>query len=273
MYQDVRKFTQTYQGVNYQVIEINRKPNRVKAKYFAYKEGNLTISERYNAWKKEGDKNIVLVSSAGYMDYYSHDIPEGLTIDNGNVVNGKLSNNYGGLVVNYNGGAQEGGIAVVDIKKSYAKIYCNGSQQQYNLNNSYDCQQYISCAKNMQATAFQTHLLAYDNILRVYNNGSSNKAERRFLAAAYRTDEDGERRLYHIIVNVPTAGTLVERTTQTYNFIKSSLECDEIIYMINLDTGMQNVYSVYDTNGNEDSYMKGTTEVKKAANLLVYYYD
>ena len=45
--------------------------------------------------------------------------------------------------------------------------------------------------------------------------------------------------------------------------------------MINLDTGMQDVFESYDGNGNRDSrkYFGGTSPLSDARNLLVYYYE
>ena len=43
--------------------------------------------------------------------------------------------------------------------------------------------------------------------------------------------------------------------------------------MVNLDTGAQDVFNVYDSEGNEKTELRGQLPIAQAINLLVYYYE
>ncbi len=251
----------------YKMITMNRTNQRVKAKYFAFKEGGLSVYQRYQKWKT--GKDVVLISSGTYIDYESYKqanyLPEGLTIDNGKVVNEKTTDKFDGFVIVY----ATGGIAVANIKEQNVNITCNGQQKSFDIKNKpFDRQEFIQCAKDVEATTFQTHLLAFKNQPKVGLNGSQNKASRRFLAAC-----KTEGVLYHVIVHTDEEQTLSQAALDAFKFLKEYKEMDEIIFMVNLDTGMQNVFELYDANGTKRSDILGKTPAENATNLLVYYYE
>lgn len=258
---DVDISTYPYKGKTYHTITLNRSKKRVKAKYFAYKDGNTTVYDRYKKWKVGRD--IILVSSGTYMDYYNQTKPDGLTIDNGIPINRKL-NDFGALVVVY----ATGGVVVADIMNENINMRCGSQYESFNLQNSYERSKFIDCAQDVEATTFQTHLLVFEDELKIYSNSSPAKRERRFLAACYYGDQ-----LYHVIVYVSEYVTLLDATREVYDFLKQGREYDEVVFMVNLDTGMQDVFNVYDTQGNAYDYPKGPLELSKAVNLLVYYYE
>ncbi len=251
----------------YKMITMNRTNQRVKAKYFAFREGGLSVYERYQKWKT--GKDIVLISSGTYIDFESYKnanyLPEGLTIDNGRVVNEKTTNSFDGFVIVY----ATGGIAVANLKEQSVNMTCSGQSKAFDLrNSSFQRQEFIQCAKEVEATTFQTHLLAFKNQPRVGLNGSPKTASRRFLAAC---KMDGV--LYHVIVHTDEEQTLARAALDAFDFLKKYKEMDEIIFMINLDTGMQNVFELYDGNGSIRNDIKGSTPARNATNLLVYYYE
>lgn len=250
----------SYQGKSYQTITLNRTKGRVKAKYFAYKDGNSSVYERYNKWKN--GRNIIMVSSGTYMDKNSPR-PEGLTIDNGIPINRDL-NAYDAFVIVY----ATGGIVVADLKTQNVNMTCNSAEKSYNLKNTYDKAKFIECAQQVEATTFQTHLLVFKDQLKIYNNSSPTARERRFLAACKYGNE-----LYHVVVHVKEAVSLKSGTEDVFNFLKKNREFDEVVFMINLDTGMQDVFTVYDPNGAPYKDIKGAVSITEAVNLLVYYYE
>ena len=77
------------------------------------------------------------------------------------------------------------------------------------------------------------------------------------------------------IVNtsINDANTLFEGTKAVYDFLKKGKEMDEIVFMINLDTGDQDVFDLFDPGGNKRSDIQGKKSCQDAANLLVYYYE
>ncbi|MBX2902747.1 MAG: hypothetical protein KF872_04250 [Chitinophagales bacterium] len=251
----------------YKMITMNRSNQRIKAKYFAFKEGGLNVYDRYQRWKT--GKDIVLISSGTYIDLESYKqanfVPEGLTIDNGKIVNEKTTDKFDGFVIVY----ATGGIAVANIKEQKVNITCNGQPKSYDIkNNTFDRQEFIACAKDVEATTFQTHLLAFKDQPKVGLNGSQNKASRRFLAACKMGGV-----LYHVIVHTDEEQTLSQAALDAFDFLKKFKEMDEVIFMINLDTGMQNVFELYDERGNKRNDIVGKTPAEKATNLLVYYYE
>ncbi|MEM9991906.1 MAG: hypothetical protein AAF738_09085, partial [Bacteroidota bacterium] len=97
-------------------IWMSRKTQRLKAKYFAHKQddnngGTKYVHSRYGDWR--GGKYVVLKSSGAYASgWKGSDVPVGITVDNGIVVNRSYYNKMDGLVIVY----ATGGIAVSNIE-------------------------------------------------------------------------------------------------------------------------------------------------------------
>lgn len=248
-------FNNTYYGFS---IWMNRKTNpSIKAKYFAYKYGSYSVYDRFNNWGN--DKNIIcLMSGAFTSDYYK---PIGLTIDDGNIVNRGINYTMDGLVIVYN----TGGIAVSDLDEK--NLYVNNLGY-LNVRNSYDKERFIDWAKNENATVFQTQLLIYKNKIKCsYQN---ELRERRLLVLA----EDSNGDILHVVFDIDKSNgvSLYHISEIILNYFKSTNR--EIIAMLNLDTGMYNMFSVRSKSGKEFQTPKGTKnyEFKDVVNLVVYYY-
>jgi exopolysaccharide biosynthesis protein len=252
-----------FNGEKFTLVNMTRSGERIKAKYFAAKDQNgSSVFKRYTEWSK--NKNIVLVCGAAYFNNQNQ--PVGLTIDDGKLVNKEVSDRGNALVVVY----ATGGIAVSNIKEGNLGVKCNNVDKKFNLKDEWDKGEFIKCAKDQSATVFQQHLLVYRNQLNDFKGISSDKRERRFLAVG--KDVDGK--LVHTIVDYPNAGaTLKEGGNKAFNFLKDYCDMQEITFMINLDTGMQNVFKLYDKNGNVRNDITGSVDPKDAVNLLVYYFE
>ena len=146
----------------------------------------------------------------------------------------------------------------------------NGVATQFKIRKlSYDLEAFIEWAAKNQATVFQTHLLAYKNQLTIHSNSSAKTAMRRFLAVG--KNDDGE--LYHVIVQCPaTSLTLLDGARNALKFL-NNFQNPNVIFMINLDTGAQDVFSLYNCNGSENPLIKGTLQPHEAANILTYYFE
>lgn len=253
----------SYEQDRYQVISMKRQPgNHVRAKYFAaLDEQRNSVYTRFQRWS--ADKNVILALSGTYMD--NTRTPVGLTIDNGTLVNKNLTN-WDGLVIIY----ATGGIAVTNLKNDDLTVDNGGVSTKYRIrNSSYDLQSFIEWAARNQATVFQTHLLAYKNQLTIATNSSTNTAERRFLAVG--KNEEGE--LYHVIVQCPSNGlTLMVGAQKALRFLNNFQNID-VTFMINLDTGSQDVFRLYNCDGTENPLVKGKRSLPEAANLLAYYFE
>jgi hypothetical protein len=261
---DVKISTAKENGINYRVVMMNRTNQRVKAKYFAFKEGGKTVYQRYLDWKV--GRNIVLVSSGTYItkDFSG---PEGLTVDNGRMVNENFTDKFDGLVIVQ----ATGGIAVTNTKEKLVNITfaSTGVKKSLDLKKYSDKYEFIEWAKSEQATVFQTHLLAFEDQLKVgASNSSANARERRFLAACRSNGV-----LYHVIVHIDNNLTLYEATKEVVSFLKNLKEMDTVISIVNLDTGLQDVFELYNSDGSKRTEIAGRVNASEAYNLLVYYYE
>ncbi|MCX6188137.1 MAG: hypothetical protein NTW54_00760 [Bacteroidetes bacterium] len=254
-----------YKDEQFNVIYMKREGNRVKAKYFAAADFNgNNVYKRYQKWVP--GKNVILVSSGTYMDYDG--IPVGLTIDNGVVVNKTLANNFDGLViVNVNGG-----ITVTNLKDGDLQLKGTDvdTTRKYDLRKSaWDMQAFIKWAVSHEATVFQSHLLVYNNKFEIaFKNSSNAIAPRRFLAIG--KDEKGK--IVHAIIQSTEYATLYNGSKKSLDFLNQFKDM-EVNFMINLDTGDQDVFKLYDRDGTYNRMIKGEKDLSVAVNLLTYYFQ
>ena len=259
--------TVTYKNEKYSSVLLSRKDDRVKAKYFAAKDefGNNVYS-RFEKWKLK-NPNIILLSSGTYFDgLFGLEKPVGLTIDNGELVNETLENDkMDALVIVY----ATGGIVATNLKDGDLAVGSNPNKK-YNLRgNTWDKQEFIEWAKENNATVFQTHLLVYKNVLKIGSNSSQTQRERRFLAVG----KDDEGNYKHIIVNCKNQTlTLYQGAKNALDYL-NNFENITVTFLVNLDTGAQNVYQLFNKDGSVNPNIKGTEDPRIAKNLLVYYYE
>lgn len=265
----VETSTTVIQGETYSMVKMSRKDDHVKAKYFAAKDYNGTsVYQRYQEWAR--NKNIVAVSSGTYMTYCESSIakPVGLCIDRGTLVNNTLVDNLDGLAIVY----ATGGIAVSNLKDGDLTVTTTDNKKKtLDLKNAFQRAEFIKWAAENEATVFQTHLFCYKNELKVYSNGSTDKRERRFLAVC--KDDSGV--VYHYIVNLSGWNTIYDASVKVTKFLKDTEEMGNIVFLINLDTGCQNVFEVKKPDGSTDTReaFKADKDLSQAVNLLVYYYE
>lgn len=268
--------TTTYNTDKFIMVSMKRDGNRIKAKYFAATDPNTnkSIQTRYKEWSV--GKNVIAYSSGTYMtacEQYLNPKPVGLCIDNGIIVNQNLSNDLGGLVIVY----ATGGVVATRLKDGDLSVQTNSGSKVFNIkNNSFHRVQFINWAKENEATVFQAHLLVYKDKLDLSNctTGSClNKASRRFLAVC----KDQNDKIIHTIVHCSTETTLYDGAKKAFTFLKAFKDMKEVTFMINLDPGCQNVFTLFKADGTEKS-IKDTPSspflnISNAANLLVYYYE
>lgn len=249
--------TVKHHNEDYNVVFMSRRDGHIKAKYFAAKDFNGNdVPTRYQLWSR--GKNIICLTSAGYMDrFYT---PVGLTIDNGIKVNETLED-FDGLIIVY----ATGGVVASNLEEG--NLTAQGISNPLNLRKPMDKQTFLNWASNNQATVFQTHLFVYRNQLLPDINDHVIR-ERRFLAVG----TVGNDNVVHAVVNCPGQTTLKDGAERTLRFL-NEYKGMNVTFMINLDPGAQNVFFLYDENGNLSPVIKGTEPLSSAANLLVYYYE
>ena len=257
-----------YKGETYSIVDMSRKDGRVKVKYFAAKDNDgSSVKKRYLEWSK--NKNIILYTSGTYMTSCDANLakPDGLCIDGGKLVNQNLSTHDGLVIVQ-----ASGGIVTSNLKEGNLTVKLSNTQDKtLNLKNSFDRIEFYKWAESNEATVFQTHLLYYKNEIKVANNSSQTKAKRRLMVVG--KDEDGI--LHHYIVYLFSENSLKAATEKIVEFVKVRRDIDDIVFIINLDTGCQDVYEVWNSKGmklNDHEY-KGQSSIDNAANLLVYYFE
>ncbi len=242
---------------------------RIKAKYFAANDpyNNTTVPNRYRNWKSSG-KQIICATSGTYMDNLtaSRATPVGLTIDNGVVVNRSLAN-FDGLVIVY----ATGGVVATNLEDKNLTVQ-GGSISGIPLDirgNAYHREQFIKWCEDNEATVFQTHMLAYKNQLKISSyNSSKDSRERRFLVVG--TDENGQ--VVHCIIHSPQYTTLYEGSKRALSFMNDFKDMN-VIFMVNLDTGAQDFFDLYNSDGTLNNTITGQKSVNDTRNMLVYYYE
>ncbi len=255
-----------YQGGEYSVVSMLRSGERIRAKYFAAEDDyGRAVYDRYQEWQQT-NSNIILISSGTYWN--EQKIPVGLTIDNGVVVNNSLV--YGrmdALTIVY----ATGGIVVSNLNDGNLKLSGGGvnTSREFDLRGSTDdLYDFVEWAQEQEATVFQTHLLVYDDKLKVSSNNSSTEPrERRFLAVGRNDNGD----IVHLIVHRPEHASFYKSTSETKQFL-NDYEDIEVIFMINLDTGYQDIFELRNWNCSVNQTIKGPIHPREAANLLVYYF-
>jgi hypothetical protein len=100
-------------------------------------------------------------------------------------------------------------------------------------------------------------------------NGDKELRERRFLAVA----RDDENKIRYYLINLKGNNTLYNATVKVEGHLKNYT--DNIIYIINLDTGAQDYFEVREAKGqmmNEPGF-KGNKPLNVSKNLLVFYFE
>lgn len=254
------------------IVKLQRKDQRIKVKYFAAKDiDNTPVYQRYQNWAR--NKKVVALSSGTYMDHceVSNDPqPVGLCIDQGNIVNQNLvSGRLDALAIVY----ATGGIAASNLSESNLSIvWPGGRRDSLDIRgSSLHKTKFLTWAQEVEATVFQTHLFIYKDQIKMGQNSSNTTGARRFLAVC----KDDTDQINYYMINLPTAATLMNGVTKAHRILKELEEVKQIVFMINLDTGCQNVFSVFHDDGTEytDKYLKGNTHISNSINLIAYYYE
>lgn len=265
----VTRTSASYAGHDLTVLKMSRKDGRVKVKYFAGRDNatGKSVYDRYQEWAS--GRKIICFSSGTFMTDCdpARALPVGLCIDNGVIINNTLeTTKFDALAIVY----ATGGMAVSNLKERNLSItYSNGSSKVVNVRDPFERNTFNEWARQLTATVFQTQLIAFKNQLMVYP-GPSKISNRRFLVVG----KDYSGTLHHLFVSTIPSLTVYESANTAYNYVKNSLLSD-VIFMINVDPGCQDVYKVYNEYGGSvnDTGYYGSSPTSQATNLIVYYYE
>ena len=260
----VSQSSEVIEGEVYTVVEMTRLDERVKVKYFADATNGVSVYNRYLNWSK--NKSIIAASSGTYFSNEKLPRPVGICLDDGIAINKTLiTGKMDGFVIVYS----TGGIVASSLKEGNLSVNIANKPVTLNLNNLVDRVKFFNWGSQNGVTAFQTHLLYYKNKIQIFENSSENKRERRFMLATM----NDKNVVNYYLVNLKGNNTLYAATQKVVKYIQNFT--DNIVYMINLDTGAQDYYEVRDSDGkkiNDESY-SGVKDIKVSKNLLVFYFE
>ena len=257
--------TEIIDNEKYTVVEMTRKDQRIKVKYFADKDySGKSVYSRYLEWSR--NRSVVCASVGTYFDDSRR--PVGICIDDGYIIN-RTEMNMDGLVIVY----KTGGIVATNIKEGNLTVQSpEGGSMVLNIRNSLDRSRFFKWAQENNATVFQSHLLYYKNEMKISSvNSKSDMRERRMLGVA--KDDEGNIRYY--VINLKSYNTLYNATEKIVRYLKKKSGITDVVFLINLDTGFQDAFQVRRPDGsiitNKD--FTGEKELSVAQNLLVFYFE
>ncbi len=256
--------TITMNKTDLHVVSLNLKDSRVKVKYFPTIKEDQSIEQQFEEWGK--GKNVILYTSAAYMSGLgaSNAGTVGFTVDEGDIINDKFTEHKMDAMVLVD---QYGHVQVQDMSQKYIEFNSIDGEAKFDMSNAMHIERFRDFAIENKFTVFQTHLLAKDGELMVYEKEKPKICERRFHALA--TDSTGQE--FNYIIHVPTESSMfvsagkVKEYLDQRGFVLNSL--------INLDTGAQDVISFYDAKGSKNEELVGRLDITQTSNLMVYYYE
>jgi hypothetical protein len=227
----------------------------VKVAYFA----SGKAYERYTSFAKNvGNSDCILATTGGFTNAQKQ--PEGLTIDNGKMVNAVLKPERHALVIV----EKDGNMRVENLKKGF--LLPSTQRQIDPLSSLRDYSALVSWAKTSGATLFQTQLLAHNNQALIELSKAPNQLrERRLLVMI--SDQNGA--FHNVIFSINVNKNLAVITEEIFEVMK--LRNKKVEAILNLDVGSYNILRVMDANGKEVSALRGPVSIYKATNLVVFY--
>ena len=164
-----------------------------------------------------------------------------------------------------------GGVRISNIEEANLKIiFSGGAEEVIDVRNGLQRRRFFAWCQSEKATVFQTHLLIYENRLRVDRHTSSSaEAVRSMLLLA----RDAGGQLHHIIFHtkdwIPTLYDMANFALQTLN-----AKGFTVLSAINLDTGLCDVLSTStELSDCLGSAITGTANTKRRdlTNILAYF--
>ena len=245
-----------FNGESFQTVRLKSKCNRIKVKTFFNEQS-------YNKWKPQ--HNVIVNFTAGYTSSFGATAQMiGITIDSGLVISRQLiRGRLDALVAVYPNGALD----VVNRADGNVTFTGFGQEKSFDMSSYFDVEKFLMWAKQEKLSVFQTHLLAYNNEVKVSSNSSDAERERRFLVIA--TNKKGEKE--HFIINKPQPASLLNATNAVVDYFKNK---NYIVHSINnIDTGVDNYLRFFDSDCTESNSIKAVSDHFPRSGLMVYYYE
>ena len=232
---------------------------QLKASYFAYQD----VYRKYQSLRR--NQQVVLATTGGFTNAQRQ--PEGLTVENGNIVNAVIMPDRHGLVVV----ERNGGIRVINLKRDKIRLPLNGTQSkeiENPLHNLIAYSELLSWCREHRATLFQTQLLAYGNRLLIDSGKSPSQMRERRILVGFR--DNNSKQVHHAIFHIPDPHNLAILSEEIFMMVRNRDK--KIEFMLNLDVGTYDILHVQDPRGNLLPHVKGPKDIRNATNLIVWRY-
>jgi hypothetical protein len=246
-----------HKGIEYDVVEISRKNNTIKSYYMPNQGTFESFAARYSDFK-QSHPNIVAYTSGGFMMGMNMGInertPEGLTIDQGLVINERLGS-FDALVIIYPSGA----MAIHNLEEDNIETEDGKFKIRSNLR---DLIAFKTWAKKNRITVFQTFLLAVDNNLQINPKGCNpcSLHNNRFIVTS--KSLDGEI-IHYMVQRNGNQTTMFDAASGVFDLFQSrGISIGRMIY---LESGYHDAFAI----GNQTNKKLG----EEIMNLLIYYFD
>lgn len=259
-----------------QVFQVDRKAKQavgyaiwmsrpqVKAHYFAQGSGSNTLYQNFRQWQGQQGGRLLLFTTGGFTNI--HGMPEGLTIQEGALVNAVIMPDRHGLVIV----ERSGGVRVINLQSANillpygSKAYRIGSP----LNSLVAYADLIRWAKATNATLFQTQLLAFGDQLMIHPGRARYQLRERRSLALVRSPQTQE--LFHVIFHFPTPYDMAEMAQDIHQVFQArGLKLEALL---NLDVGSYDILECFNRQGHSIPTLKAPVPVQQATNLIVYTY-
>ncbi len=243
-------------------VWLDRAPKNIKAKFMAIGEPYA----RFERWRNYSDADIIALCSAAPSEGADRtgDIPLGLTVEDGEVINDRFEEEMDALVLV----EPIGGIRVSDVKNG--DFFIEPYRREFNLKNPGERAKVLEWAVDQSANFFQAYLLAWKNSIRLsalHTDEARQNKERRAFALV----KDRSQRLYHVIIDIREAIDLETMAFEALEYLNGQKEMN-VIAIVSLDTGPNDFFMVFDQDGRQLSVLDGAANrnIDYASNLLVW---
>ena len=257
---EIEVVNKRYLWTNFLLTKINSfsGAKHLKVRYFA---GNNAYN-RIIEWSK--NNYVVAITSGTYMSHLDvrQSLPLGICVERGVVVNRKIEN-WGALVLI----DSLGKLTIHDFESLFLNEICDSYNSSFNLKSNKDRFDFLSCCEEKKMSVFQTHLLYFENELRIGYPNFKKPSKRRFLVNA--KISDGNDLVY--ILQVNNHLELYDATLRAKDFLSDDIKLKDFS-IINLDAGANDVLVIFNEYGSIVKDINGASSIDNSSDLLVFYY-
>jgi len=202
---------------------------------------------------------VILQTTAAYTGDYALNTQLGIAMEQGRLKNKALAAQMDGLVLIW-----QNQVEVFNIRESF---FFQPLNQRIELNDVYDRTRFLAWVEKNNGSLFQTHLLAFNQDLKITNVARDRVADRKLLVTL---SKDGEE--YFVLFHFARSIYLYDAAKMTLEYLTEKKNA-EIHGIVNLDTGVHNVLELPEQAAHCAMGTLGKEHPQEAANLLTFFYQ